>query len=140
MADPRITLALLASSMPSNTWPNADCVAWIDSADRWCGRDRTEGLLCARHHTVALRRLAKHRAAAPAREARAAAKLAAARERARARLTRVEAELRRLDPPATSTDPAIVNTPLRTRMPSDARIHRLSELVREAERLRRIVN
>lgn len=37
---------------------NHGCAAWVDSRDSFCGQKRHEGMLCKRHHGVAVKRLA----------------------------------------------------------------------------------
>jgi len=116
----------------------AQCAAWIESADRVCGRDAARPWLCKRHETVAARRLTK---ALADREARAEKSRAAREERRRndqARLEAVEAQLDRLDPfrDGTAADRAAACAPLSHRLPSDSRIAKLARLHDEADRLR----
>lgn len=35
------------------------CVAWIESSSKRCGKDRSDGFLCPRHHAIAQKRHAK---------------------------------------------------------------------------------
>lgn len=46
------------------------CTAWVDSRDAQCGKPRTEGFLCKRHHTTAVKRMEKNRAETAARQER----------------------------------------------------------------------
>lgn len=72
------TPAQLANYMalrPLEFYPAATCVAWMDSADRVCGKPATanDTHLCARHSTAARKRLAaaiEHRMAEHAANAR----------------------------------------------------------------------
>lgn len=116
----------------------AQCAAWIESADRVCGKDAARPWLCKRHESVATRRLAK---ALADQEARAEKSLKAREERHRndsARLEEVEAQLDRLDPlrDGTGADRAAACAPLSQRLPSGARIAKLARLHNEADRLR----
>lgn len=112
------------------------CAAWIDSADRICGRPAVAPWLCKRHETVARRKLEKEVARDRARRERAAAEAERLRPKREARLAWIEARLHRLDPPV-DFDHGMVNLPLSKRLPSDARIHELSELYRERDDLYR---
>jgi len=71
------------------------CAAWVDSRDEQCGKPRAEGYLCARHHTVAERRLEKKKQAAEKREQQRQERLDKHGDKWRAQLARVEAELER---------------------------------------------
>ena len=112
----------------------ATCNAWLEQADRRCGKPATLPHLCALHVTVAHRRKRAAEKKAAAQAARRAAERAAAIPSKRDRLRTVEATIARLDPP-TSGDPAVVNLPIARRLPSDATIARLADLHRERERL-----
>jgi len=104
------------------------CNAWMDSADRRCGKPATHPYLCDRHVKVAMVR-AKKAAEKRLYEAQKRAEWRAANEpKWRAELTKVTAEIARLDPPTGPLDHGILNTPLRSRMPSDAKISRLADL------------
>ena len=37
---------------------NHGCAAWVDSRDSFCGKPPHEGMLCKRHHGIAVKRLA----------------------------------------------------------------------------------
>ena len=119
-------------------YPPGTCWAWMDSAGRVCAAPEAPATqhLCARHATVARRKAT----AAAERNARRAARAAAETERMRPAAEMVMATLRRriarLDPP-TPTDGAVVNVPLRKRMPTDAQI---SELAAATARLRQLEN
>ena len=120
----------------SDHYPTGTCWAWMDSAGRVCAapEDPTTPRLCARHATVARRKAA----AATERDARRAARAAAETERMRPAAETEMAALRRrishLDPP-TPTDGAVVNVPLRKRMPTDAQ---LVEIAAAPARLRQL--
>lgn len=115
------------------------CNAWMDSADRRCGKPATHPYLCDRHVKVAMVRAQK---AAEKRllEARRHAEWRAANEpKWRAELTKITAEITRLDPPTGPLDHGILNTPLRTRVPSDAKISRLADLWARRKRLENLL-
>lgn len=116
----------------------AQCAAWIESADRVCGRDAARPWLCKRHEGVAARRLAKALAEQKERAEKSRAAREERRRKDRARLEEVEATLDRLDPlrDGTAADRAAACAPLSQRLPSDSRIAKLARLHDEADRLR----
>lgn len=128
------TLARLVS-LPT-AFPPAGCVAWMESADRHCGRDRTHDYLCKRHHNVALARIPK----VLARDAEERARRQAAAERRAERAPKLREKLARIDAEIAhrsrehSTDIAVINTPLRTRL-SDSQIARVAQLYRERDEI-----
>ena len=115
--------------------PTDVCGAWIDSADRTCGKPAAEPWLCRRHVTVATKRADAYIAREAARRERADARRLERAPRLRARLATVEARIRQLDPPSRG-DGAVVNVPLARRMPTDNQIAELARLVHERDRLR----
>lgn len=139
------TAQTLASHVGIGHWAdNPDCVAWMDTAEKVCGKPRVEGFLCRRHHTVAVKR-----AEAAALKA-AVEKLAALKRRERmlpkwrAELARIEARMAVLDPPPLTTDRAAYAgaqhaavTRHQRRALSDARVAEMAALVARAEQLRR---
>lgn len=149
MSDNRCTrreyaLALEVALSNSDNWPTHTCVAWVDSADRTCGKPRTEGLLCKRHDNIA----EKRHAASIAKDRAQREKWAAEREAElpgwRSELAKVEARMRVLDPPDANTDPAAyagnVHPSIRRKrvaFMSDRRVMEMGKLVRRAEELRR---
>ena len=115
------------------------CNAWMDSADRRCGKPATHPYLCDRHVKVAIVR-AKKDAEKRLAEARKRAEWRAVNEpKWRAELTKITAEITRLDPPTGPLDHGILNTPLRTRVPSDAKISRLADLWARRKRLENLL-
>ena len=118
--------------------PTDVCAAWIDSADRTCGKPAAEPWLCSRHVTVATKRAEAYIAREAARRERADARRVERAPKLRARLAAVEARIRQLDPP-TREDGAVVNVPLARRMPTDNQIAELAQLVHERDRLRAAV-
>lgn len=143
----KIALAsMLALGQPTN-WHPTGCVAWVESADRVCARTRAEGLLCKRHHTVAVRRFAAEVEREKTRRAKWRAhreeQLARHGDRWRAELAKIEARMRVLDPPPETTDRAAyggaVHPSIRRRQiarMSDARVEEMARLIRRAEVLR----
>ena len=119
--------------------PTDVCGAWIDSADRTCGKPAAEPWLCRRHVTVATKRadayIVREAAREVGRRERAEARRVERAPRLRARLATVEARIRQLDPPSRG-DGAVVNVPLARRMPTDNQIAELARLVHERDRLR----
>lgn len=115
--------------------PTDVCAAWIDSADRICGKPAPEPWLCRRHVTVAIKRAEAYAAREVARRERAEARRVERAPKLRARLAAVEARIHQLDPP-TRGDGAVVNVPLARRMPTDNQIAELARLVHERDRLR----
>ena len=120
--------------------PHGTCAAWIESADRICGRDAARPWLCKRHVTVAERRYARERAEAEADALKARQRAEAARPKREARLAQIDARLAQIDPtPRGGHDRAAACAPLRQRIPSDARIAELARLHRERESLARLL-
>ena len=112
------------------------CPAWIESADRRCGKPATIGLLCARHHKVAIVRAEKQSAKDAAARERAAVRREAKRPAALARLEKVEALLSQLLGEPT-TDTAVVNIPRSAKAWSrlDSQTAEVARLYREREEL-----
>lgn len=113
------------------------CVAWMDSADRVCGKPAEH--LCPRHLKVAERRYERELQRTRETQRRREAARASSVPKWTERLAAVEAELDRIDPlrRESTRDTAVVNTPLATRLPSDSRIERLARLHEERASLRR---
>lgn len=119
------------------------CVAWLDGPDRRCGKD-APGYLCTLHQKTAERRWERHVAKAAARADKARQDRARDLPRWRAELERLEAEIRRLDPPPATTDLAAYGGDMhaslrraRANHLSDDRVAKLANLHRKADRLRR---
>lgn len=130
----------LATLVAAGPLTPGTCNAWMESAERRCGNPETHPYLCDRHVKVALARAKKAAEKAAVSAAKRAAWRAENVPKMRAELARVRAEIARLDPPSvTPLDHGSLNTPLRTRMPSDARIARMADLHRRREHLERIV-
>ena len=136
-------LALTVALPRPERW-GASCPAWIESADRKCGKPRTEGYLCKRHHTVAVRRLAVRREVDARQSEQAAERRARNLPLWREELARIEKRMAALDPPLATTDraayggvlhPSIVRE--RARRWSDSRVEEMARLVNRAEDLRR---
>jgi len=115
--------------------PTDVCAAWIDSADRTCGKPAAVPWLCRRHVTVAIKRADAYAARETVRRERADTRRVERAPKLRARLATVEARIRQLDPPSRD-DGAVVNVPLARRMPTDNQIAELARLVHERDRLR----
>ena len=126
------------------------CPAWMEAAERQCNKPATDGLLCKRHHGVAVKRAhklldtirqdrVKDAQRQAERDARAARELPALRKR----LERVEAEIARRDPAPPTTDLAAYGgrgsttaTRYRARLLSDANVEALARLYPERDELR----
>ena len=116
------------------------CVAWIDSADRRCGKARSEGLLCSRHHAIAEKRHAKLTEREAAQKARFDAEREARRPERERRLAAIDAEIARRDPAPLTTDTAAFGgvgcsavARQNQRRMSDANVQRMAELWRERD-------
>ena len=133
----RLDLALTVALDRPDSW-GTDCPAWIESADRKCGKPREHGYLCKRHHEVATRRLAKQAEKKAAADERHRAEQERLRPGREARLDRINAEIRRLDPPPPTTDMAawggVGMKGYKSPYTAD-RIHRLAELWDEKREL-----
>ena len=143
MSIPTTTDRTLAATVALrlDTRPHDRCAAWIESADRVCGKpSAAHPWLCARHATVAKRRLAKEAAKDEARADRYRAEQERMRPAREARLAAVEARLRQIDPilrDGPGGDRAAQHAPLAQRLPSDTRIGELARLHKQAAGLRR---
>lgn len=117
--------------------PHEQCAAWIESADRVCGRDAIRPWLCKRHETVAKRRLEKEVAQEKAQAEKARQRAEKQRPAREARLARIDARLDQIDPFRTDgkADTAATCAPLSQRLPSDTRIAELARLHRERDAL-----
>lgn len=119
-------------------YPTGTCWAWMYSAGRVCAAPEAPATqhLCARHATVARRKATAAAERNARRAARAAAETEWMRPAAEMEMATLRRRIARLDPP-TPTDGAVVNVPLRKRMPTDAQI---SELAAATARLRQLEN
>ncbi len=119
-------------------YPAGTCWAWMESAGRVCSAPEAPATqhLCARHATVARRKATAAAERNARRAARAAAETEWMRPAAEMEMATLRRRIARLDPP-TPTDGAVVNVPLRKRMPTDAQI---SELAAATARLRQLEN
>ncbi len=130
----------------SDHYPSGTCWAWLERAERVCGRpEGDDENLCPRHGSVARKRAQAHAAKVAARTARIEAWALAALPQRRERLARIEAEIARLDPPPPTTDMAAfggVGSTVATRYRSKftpERIHKLSILWEERVQLERLI-
>lgn len=124
-------------------YPAGTCWAWMDSAERVCGR--TEGAephLCPRHVEVARRKLAREVEKAKAQRVRREASAVRRLPEFRQRLAAVDAEIARRDPAPPTTDMAAYGgvgsttaSAYQTRLLSDTNVARLAELHRARARL-----
>lgn len=108
-------------------YPPGTCWAWMESAGRVCAapEDPATPHLCARHASVARRKATAAAGRATRRAARVAAETERLRPAADAEMAVLRRRIARLDPPAVA-DGAVVNVPLRKRMPTDAQIAALA--------------
>ena len=137
-----IALASTLALGPPRSWVDG-CAAWVDSRDEQCGKPRSEGYLCARHHKVATRHLERKRAAAEKRKQQRQERLEKHGDRWRAQLARVEAELERRTGMHTTDRAAFGGVgakQLRTakaRGFSHSNVKRVGELIEQRKDLRR---
>lgn len=126
----------LASTVALRISPfDGTCPAWIESAERRCGKRATKGYLCSRHHKVAVKRLEQRQAKDAAQRERAEAKRAARRPKVQAELDRVNARMKQLSPDSGPLDHGVLNTPLRRRALTDSQISEMAALVDRRARL-----
>lgn len=120
--------------------PSEQCAAWLEQAERDCGKEVVRPWLCKRHVTVAERRMVKARARAEEQVASVRQRAEEARPRREARLAEIDARLARIDPFRDGgADRAAACAPLRQRLPSDSRIAELARLHEEREHLARLL-
>lgn len=141
---PDVALASMVAVTPPGRW-GSRCVAWVDSRDSECGRDVKQGFLCARHYTVACRRLDRERA----KRQDQAVKRAQHREENmpgwRDELALIDREISRRTAPIT-TDRAFSggvgaeqHRKHLKRQFSDSNVKRVGELIRRRERLQALM-
>ena len=104
-------------------YPPGTCWAWMDSAGRVCAapEDPTTPHLCPRHAPAAPRKPPGAPERATGRPARVPAETERMRPAAETEMAALRRRIAHLDPP-TPTDGAVVNVPLRKRMPTDAQL------------------
>lgn len=119
-------------------YPAGTCVAWMEGPAKVCGK-AADFYLCPRHIKVAQRKQAAEAERIERRDQRATARAEAARPRREAELAKIENRIRTLDPQRApgGLDHGVLNTNLRTRMPSPERIHELAVLHARRKDLRR---
>lgn len=123
--------------------PERGCPAWIESADKQCGRAPIEGTaLCKRHRSVAVVRRDKALAAAQHRAAERVKYRAKMLPEWRAELTKVESDMERYGG-APTTDRAAYGGAAHAsiqrqqlRQLSDTNVRRMAKLSRRAQELR----
>ena len=142
-------LAAQVAIGPIENWP-PNCVAWVESKDEECGKPRTKGYLCNRHHTVAEKRFEKHVSEIQARNTRIKESKAEALrthgDEWRAELTRIDSELdRRTGMPTTDRaafggvgHPQLIKK--RDRSFSDSNVKRVSYLLQRREKLTNLLS
>lgn len=137
-------LASLVTLTPPDGW-GEKCVAWVESRDAECGKDATNGFLCARHATVANRRWEKQQAKRHARQEQRAQHRAKHLPEWRAELARIDAELAKRTKTLT-TDRAFsggVGTKQHrkhlSRQFSDANVERVGKLLRRRQTLEALI-
>lgn len=131
-----IALAAEVALRHPTDYPDDKCAAWMESAERVCGKPATVPWLCKRHEKVAAARREKRLAREAARQDRYRELAKVQRPRLQEKLDAVEAEIARLTPAADAPfDHGVLNLPLARRIPSDARIRRLAELHRKRDGL-----
>lgn len=128
-----------------NWKPEQGCPAWIESADRQCGKPNKEGYLCMRHHTVAVRRYEDHLL----RERTKRELREAWREKSlplwRAELAKVDAEIERRDQPVVRDRAAVggvVHRSIRKKqaaLMSDTNVRRMAALWAKHEELTKLI-
>lgn len=132
-----------AVALSDNHTPGT-CWAWMESAERVCGKPEGDEAahLCGAHVTVARRRAAKNREKAAAERSRQDAVALSLLPGRRARLAAVDAEIARRDPAPPTTDMAAYGglgstaaTGYQRRLLSDTNVARLAELWAERGRL-----
>lgn len=144
-----VGLAFYVAIQNTNNWPADTCVAWVESKAATCGRDRSQGYLCTRHHTTATKRREKDVEKVMARVEKRRAELAEKRrlhsDDWKAKLAWVETELARRTGTLTDDRAAYggVGVPAiekhRNRQFSDTNVQRVGELLREQKRLRKLI-
>ena len=134
-------LAAMVTLRPELLKDGQPCPAWLEAADRECGKPATHGYLCKRHDTVAQRKLAKELERLKQEQEQRAARRAENLPKWRERLTQVESEMNQLDPPRPNDRAAYTGqvhpsiTKKRLNNLSDSKVQKLAALAREHQDL-----
>lgn len=138
-----MTLALAVGLDNPSNW-NTGCVAWVESRESQCGKDRKHGYLCQRHYGIAYKRTeTRAQKEADARDRKAALR-AVNLPKWKAELAKVEAEMDRIDPPRGDLDRAAYtgyvhpSIDKRRRM-TDAKVQKMGALVSRHQELSRLI-
>ena len=127
----------------SDHYPAGTCWAWMEKAEKACGRpEGAEPHLCPRHEVVARRRLDQRIAREAARNVQRKTDSISKLPKLRAQLAKVEAEIERRDPKPPTDDPAAfggvgctTTARWQKRVMSDSNISRMATLWDEQRRL-----
>lgn len=146
MTDTDILLASNVAVGPVENWGQG-CVAWVESKDAECGKERAEGYLCKRHLVVAGRRAKKRAEETQARidafRKRREEQLRLHGDKWRAELAKVNAELERRTGTLTTDRAAFGGVGCaavdrhRMRQFSDSNVQRVGELLKLQKDLER---
>lgn len=139
--DKDTALALQVALARTDGWSKTHCVAWVDSKDAPCGKPRKEGLLCTRHHNVAVKKFDAYVTKTKQQQATRAAKRQENLPRWREELAKVRAEIDRRDPPRIgdraaytgAVHPSIAKK--RRAALSDSNVQRMAQLWRRHDEL-----
>lgn len=112
-------------------YPEGECWAWMDSAERRCAKPADDSHLCARHTKVAQAKLDRLKAKAapkvnPERRAMLESRIASYSERLESVTARLDALMNAGRPE--QFDHGMINLPLKGRMMTDAQLDRWREL------------
>ena len=137
------TAGLYLTLAISDHHPAGTCWAWMEKAEKACGRpEGAEPHLCSRHEVVARRRLDQRIAREAARNVQRKTDSISKLPKLRAPLAKVEAEIERRDPKPPTDDPAAfggvgctTTARWQKRVMSDSNISRMATLWDEQRRL-----
>lgn len=138
-------LALQVALRMDNYRIGSGCPAWIESADRVCGKDPVRGYLCNRHHNVAVKRQGKALEKAHADAQKRAEYRAEKLPGWKAELERINAEIERRDQPVVRDRAAatgfVHKSIQKKRMAalSDSNVKRMAALWRRHEELTKLI-
>ena len=138
-----MTAGLYLTLAISDHHPAGTCWAWMEKAEKACGRpEGAEPHLCPRHEVVARRRLDQRIAREAARNVQRKTDSISKLPKLRAQLAKVEAEIERRDPKPPTDDPAAfggvgctTTARWQKRVMSDSNISRMATLWDEQRRL-----
>lgn len=140
-----LRLAMHVSLRMDSYQVGSGCPAWIESAERRCGKPQARGYLCTRHHNVAVNRQSKALDKAIANQKKRDEYRALNLPKWKAELAKVDAEIDRRDRPIVDDRAAVggsTHPSIRKKQKaalSDTNVKRMADLWRRREHLTKLI-